>query len=80
MCRLHHWYPCLYPHKNFNVIYNLNIGYDKKVNSKFLKNTIFDFGYYYKRLETESEDEYKWTTFSIIFDPGWTPRSQVVCR
>ena len=51
-----------------NIIYNVNFGYDKKNDIQKLKNTIFDFGYYYKRLETEQSMEYKWTSMSLIFN------------
>ena len=57
------------PLKNtINVIYNLNIGYDKKVDTEILKNTIFDLGYYYKRFESSSESEFKWISMSVIFN------------
>ena len=52
---------------NINIIYNVNVGYQKKIENKNFKNIIYDFGYYYKRFEDE-EDRHKWVSFSMIGD------------
>jgi len=53
---------------NIDIIYNFNIAYKKKNENFFLKSTIFDLGYYYKRFVVDHEQKNKWISFSTIFD------------
>ena len=53
---------------DINIIYNINFGYKTNLEFVFLKNIYFDIGYYSKRFESDSQDDFKWKTFSLISD------------
>ncbi len=64
-----------------DIAYNLSFGYQKKLDYSKIKNLILDFGYYSSRYKSNSNEEFKWTSGSMIFDikfknihflPSWT--------